>query len=198
MLLGRPAFFQAEAAVMGAEAIGGRRDAAVGVDLFRRCHALVEPTGQLLDGPAVVGEDDCRAMPVNQADDSLFNCRPDGSRWTQKSAPVGTWPDDLQIHGLAPAGVDDRHRPGFEPAVAPSRLDASLATQIARHLFERPLSRRQADPDERGLGNRFETFQEQGQEDAALVAADGVNLIDDDVGNAAQDLAGPAGQHQVK
>ena len=137
-------------------------------------------------------------MAIDQAHDPLFDGRPDGAGRAEEAALIRARPEDLKVHGLAPAGVDDRDRSGLESPLARGRGDASLTTQIARHLLERPLGCGKTDTQEGRLGDRLETLQEQGKEDPALVAADGVNLIDDHVGNAAQDLAGPAGEHEVK
>ena len=62
--------------------------------------------------------------------------------------------------------------------------------QIAGHLVERPLRRRQADAtNEAAWVERSEAFEQQRQKDAALVGAQGVDLVDDEVSDAAQHVA---------
>ena len=111
--------------------------------------------------------------------------------------------DDLEVERLAGAGVDD--------------LDLAIGAGAAEEpgdRVERPLRRRQADPLGRAAiasgaaaaacrvpppgPQRLEAFQAQGEVGAALGAGDRVDLVDDDVLDPAQDLAGRAGQHQVE
>ena len=47
-------------------------------------------------------------------------------------------------------------------------------------------------------GHHLQAFQQQGQEDAALVGAQGVNLIDDAMRHVAQRVARLRGQQQVQ
>ena len=67
--------------------------------------------------------------------------------------------------------------------------------------LERPLRGAQADALERRRvrgSKAFEPLEAEGEVGAALGAGDRVDLVDDDVLDAAQDLAGLAGQHQVQ
>ena len=101
--------------------------------------------------------------------------------------------DDLEVERLSGAGVDDR----------------DLATEArpaeeTRDRVERPLRGGQADPLHRpGSGRlrvaqRLEAFEAEREVRTALRPGDRVDLVDDDVFDRAQDLAGGAGQHQVE
>ncbi len=89
--------------------------------------------------------------------------------------------DDREVQRLPGPGIHDRDRAAFADArqEAPDRL-------------ERPLGRRQADPLEGRRAGRAEVLQAlQAQREvrAALRAGDGVDLVDDHVLHAPQDLA---------
>ena len=75
---------------------------------------LVEVGRQPLDDPAVVGEDDRRAMLARSARASRRSIAGQiepGGRGPARSNGA----DDLQVELLPLAGIDDRHRPGLEP-----------------------------------------------------------------------------------
>ncbi len=72
------------------------------------------------------------------------------------------------------------------------------SSEIARDLVQRALRRRQPDPDEPGRIDRFEAFQQESQEDASLVRAEGVNLVDDDVRERIECRSCPTREHQVQ
>ena len=63
------------------------------------------------------------------------------------------------------------------------------ADQKSRHLLDRLLRRRQADAGQRAAGERLQPLERQRQMRAALVARDGVNLIDDHGAAGRQHLA---------
>ena len=67
-----------------------------------------------------------------------------------------------------------------------------------RHLFERMLRRREADPLRRLLAQRRQPLQRERQVRAALVRHERVDLVDDDRLDAAQRLARVRRQHQVE
>ena len=93
--------------------------------------------------------------------------------------------DDLEVELLARAGVDD--------------LDlAADPAQEARDRRERPLRRRQADALRVGVGQVLEALEAQRQVGAALGGGHRVDLVDDHVLDAAQDLARLAGEQQVE
>ena len=108
--------------------------------------------------------------------------------------------EDLEVEILAQSRVDQGDRPRTQLALL------HLATaEEAGDLVERPLCRRQTDADKArgsaaavGRLQRGEPFEQQRQEDAALVAAQGVDLIDDDVRDAAQGFPGAGGEQQVQ
>ena len=98
--------------------------------------------------------------------------------------------DDLQVERLSSAGIDDR-----DLAVRPD------ATEEAGDRVERPLGGGQADALRRlrALGTeRFQPFQAQGEVGTPFRAGHRVDLIDDDVLDAAEDLARLAGQQEVQ
>ena len=61
----------------------------------------------------------------------------------------------------------------------PAVVDALGADQKPGDVVDRPLRGRQADPHRRPRAQRFEPFERQRQVGAALVAHQGVNLVDD-------------------
>ncbi len=72
------------------------------------------------------------------------------------------------------------------------------AAQVPGYFIERTLGGRKTDPDEaRGI-DRLQALQQQGQEDAPLVAADRMDLVDDHMRDHAEGLSCPAGEHQVE
>ena len=100
-----------------------------------------------------------------------------------RAGPRPTGPEDLEVDLLPPAGVDDRHRPGLEPP------PVGRPTLAARRGSGPPRRAAAASPTGRcgrtaaGLSG-LEALQEQGEEDPALVAAEGVDLVDDHVRDA--------------
>jgi hypothetical protein len=118
--------------------------------------------------------------------------RPD--RFLRQRAELLDRVDDAQIEVLAQTGVDDRHGPRLDLAV----LDC-LPAQVARHLLQGPLRRGKPDPHKAAVAlDRLQPFEQQRQKHAALVGAERVNLIDNDVGDAAQGVPAARGEEQVK
>ena len=146
-----------------------------------------------LDGTAVVGEDDRRTVLPNLPGEQAVDRRP--NRLLRQRPELLDGIDDEEIEVLANAGVDDVDRPRCDAAVGRWRE----AAEIAGHLLQRPLRRRQADAHKRSAAlNRFEPFEQQSKKDAALVGAKRVDLIDDDVRNLPQRIAGTGSQQQVQ
>ena len=85
-------------------------------------------------------------------------------------------------HSLVDGRRDDLHRPA--------------ARQVGGDLLDRPHRRRQADPLGRPLQQLVEPVEGDRQVRAALGVGDGVHLVDDDRLDAAQRLAGRAGEQQ--
>src|ERR1035438_1016528 len=83
--------------------------------------------------------------------------------------------DDLQIEMLAQTGIDDDDRP-FAAILE--------AAEIAGDLVERALRRGQADAREPARVERLQAFEQERQEDAALVRAQSVDLVNDAMGDA--------------
>ena len=76
----------------------------------------------------------------------------------------------LKIAAASVAAVDNGAAAGSRPA---------RANQELRHLVDRLLSRGQSDPRQCAPRQRLQPLERQGQVCAALVAGNGVNLIDD-------------------
>ncbi len=148
-----------------------------------------------LDGPAVVGEHDGRTMFTNLIAEQSINGRPD--RFFRQRPELLDGVDDAQVEIFTQPGVHDRHG---------TRLPFALgvrfaAAEVAGHFFQRTLCRRQADAHERfvvGTSQRRQSFQEQSEEHAALVGAEGVNFIDDAMRDTPQRLTGARGQQQMQ
>ena len=119
---------------------------------------LVQPQREPLGEPAVVDEDDRRAMLANELQDLGIDRRPDrarvalgadvhllavgGHRMRERArrvelAQIVDRDDDLEVELLAGAGIDERDRPA--------------AGDEAADLLERPLRRGQPDPLDRAV-----------------------------------------------
>ncbi len=159
-----------------------------------RLGQLVEVAGEPLDDPAVVGEDDRRAVLRDQVEQPALDRRPDrpfeaGRRPAERG-------DHAEVEILAPAGVDDRHRPRLEPRRP--FPGTTRTAEIAGDLLEGPLGGREADPDEAAGLSRLEPFEQERQEDPPLVRAEGVDLVDDDMRERAEGRSCPTREHQVQ
>ena len=95
---------------------------------------------------------------------------------------------DRDLERLAGMGVEHRHRPP--------------AAEIGGDGLERALGGGEADSHRRpvaGRGDeRFEPLEAEGEMDAALVAGERMDLVDDEVTNLAQAVARPRGEEQVE
>ena len=158
---------------------------------------LVEAGGQPLGEPAGVGEDDRRAVLLDEVDDPLLDVRPDGG------APLRAGGRPLEV-GAAAGGAElahvlDRDDDLEVPLLVGRRrhdLDRVAAAEEAGDLVDRADRRRQADPLGGPLEQRVEALERQREVRAALGAGDGVHLVDDHGLDAAQRLAGLRGEHQ--
>ena len=170
---------------------------------------LVEPLGEPLGEAAAVGEDDRAAMAPDELEDPRVDRRPDARpQVAARRRAAGLLlerqdlahrrhvvdrDDDLEVERLARPGIDDG-----DVAV---RADAA---QEPGDRLERPLRGGQADPLHRtgvvgrAVTQRLQALEAEGEVGATLGAGDRVDLVDDHVLDAAQDLAGGAGQHQVE
>ena len=123
------------------------------------------------------------------------------SRISRRQQPVDRRPDralrqrpELRSTGLTTRRSRSLRSPASTIVDRPrlervGRRRPARAAEVAGHLVQRPLRRRQADADEARRVERLQPLQQQRQEDAALVGAEGVNLVDDAVGDAAQGVA---------
>ena len=167
-------------------AVGRRRSSpgALGGD-------LVEPGGQPLGEAARVGEDDRRAVLLDQVDHVLLDVRPDRGRprgrrraaSSESSYGAGavmssTGTTTLRSHSLADGGA--------------TISTGVVAAEEARHLLERPDRRGQTDP----LGRLGRAGRRGARGSAArwaprLVAGHGVHLVDDHRLDVRADSRGP-------
>ena len=92
--------------------------------------------------------------------------------------------------GLRWPGVDDRDRTGVRVEV--------VASQEPCDLIERALGRRQPDALGRRVGERFESFEGQGEVRSSLGGRQRVDLVDDHRGDAPKGLAGRRREHEVE
>ena len=153
---------------------------------------LVEPGREPLGEPPAVGEDDRALVLLDQVDDVLLDVRPDRLRprrlapSPRRSRPgsghVLDRDDDLEVPLLGAGRRDD--------------LDRRAAAEEPRHLLERPHRRAQPDPLGGLVEQRVEPLEGDREVGAALGAGHGVHLVDDHRLDAAQALAGLAGEHQ--
>ena len=167
---------------------------------------LVESLGQALAQAAAVREDDRARVAPDELEDPRVDRRPDAGPQVRADrraagllllgqdvadgAHVIDRHDDLEVERLSGAGVDDG-----DLAVRPD------AAEEAGDRVERPLGGGEADP-LRGLGalrpKRLQAFQAQGEVGTPFRAGDRMDLVDDDVLDAAEDLARLAGEEQVQ
>ena len=169
---------------------------------------LVQALGETLAEAARVREDDRAPVLPDQLEDPRVDRRPDadprlgsGGRASgllvERKELAGLRhvldrDDHLEVERLPAAGVDDRHvavrsdaaqEPGDQLERSLGRAESrSAAVAVALALHDEPLEPLQA---EREVG-------------AALGAGDRVDLVDDHVLDAAEDVARLAGQHQVE
>ncbi len=80
--------------------------------------------------------------------------------------------EDFQVDHFPLTSVNDRDFSRFEPRRQTFLLDRSPASQVAGDLIERPLSRRQADPDEFASRQLDEPLQQQREEHSAFVGTE--------------------------
>ena len=156
--------------------IGGavRRPALVG--------DLVEPVGQPLGEAAGVGEHDGAVVGLDQVDDPALDRGPDARLAVAELGHVLDRHDDLDLDRLGRRRGDDGHvlLPAEEPG----------------HLIDRSHGRRQPDALGRPVEQGVEALEAQREVGAALAAGHRVDLVDDHGLDAAQRLAGLAGEDQ--
>ncbi len=167
---------------------------------------LVEALGQTLAEAPAVREHDRALVAADQLEDPRVDRRPDARAQVRTDrrpagllllrqdiadgAHVVDRYDDLQVERLPGACIDDR-----DLAIRPD------ATEEAGDRVQRPLGGRQADALWRlcALGTeRLKPFQAQGKVGTPFRAGHRVDLVDDDVFDATEDLARLAGQEQVQ
>ena len=155
---------------------------------------LVQAAAQPLGEAARVHEDQGGPMRADQLQQARVDARPDralrlgtlgGVDLLVEPGHVIDRHDDLEVELLASAGIDDLD-------VAPD------AAHEGRDRLERPLGRREADALRIGIGEVAEPFEAEGEMRAALRGGHRVHLVDDDVLDAAQDLARLAGEQEVE
>ena len=167
---------------------------------------LVEPLGEPLREPPAVREDDRAAMLPDQLEDPRVDGRPDaraGLRVGGRSAGLLVERQRLPERGHVVDGDDDLE---LERLSRPCVHDAHLAVRAGAaqepgDRVERALRRAEAD----ALGRvgvlraeALEAFEAQREVRAALAAGDRVDLVDDDVLDVPERVAGAAGEHQVQ
>jgi hypothetical protein len=178
-----------EALLAGHRAVVGAGDLALG--------ELVQAQGQSLGAPAVVDEDDRRAVGLDEAEQLGVDGRPDRAprglaalERVERRAGVGFdhGPHrdvDAHVELLAHAGVDHRAR-------------ALRADEEAPDLLERVLGGRERDALHFAAGELGQPLERQRQVRAALGPRHGVDLVDDDQLGVAQELLRAGGEHEVE
>ena len=159
---------------------------------------LVEPLGEALGGPARVAEHDRGSVRADELEHPRVHVRPDAlvglrrgevERARTRLRHVVDGDDHLDVEVLARTGVDDGDRPC---AVL------GLAAEEAGDLVEGALRGREADALRRRVGDRVEPFERQREVRAPLGGRERVDLVDDHRLDAAQDLAGLRGEHEIQ
>ena len=157
---------------------------------------LVQPQRQPLGEPAVVDEDDRRAVLLHEPQELGVDRWPDRGRvafaaGSEQRVADGTCPglahvldrdNDAEVELLAGAGVDDPDRPRTRHESA--------------DLLDRALSGREADALHRAAGEAVEALDREREVGAALRPGDRMHLVEDQRLDAAEHLARLRGQHQ--
>jgi len=165
---------------------------------------LVQPEREPLGEPAVVDEEDRRAVGTDELDERRVDRGPDRARLVALFAGFARLPhvldrdDDLEVELLGDSGVDELDRPPSPPGSGGARGsptgvvgfadDASTSDELP-DLLERPLRRRQPDPLRRLCRERLEALDREREMRAALRSRDRVHLVQDQRVDAAQQLA---------
>ena len=165
----------------------------------RLVRELVEPQGEPLGEPAVVDEDDRRAVLPHEVEQGRVDRRPDRAR---ARLVAGRHRDAVRQHRLAEAEVgarlahvlerDDHLEVELLAGAGVDELDRPAAGDEPPDLLQRPLRGREPDALERVVGGALEPLERQRQMRTALRAGDGVHLVDDHGLDPAQRLAAPA------
>ena len=155
---------------------------------------LVQPQRQPLREPAIVHEDDRRAVRAHQLEQRRIDRGPDGVHarphfevecltGRTELAHVFDRDDDFEVELLRDAGVDELHW--------------TAAADEATDLFERPLRRGEPDALQRPVTDEtLQALERQREMRAAFRARDCMHLVDDHGVDRAQQLARAGGQHQ--
>ena len=184
--------------VLDHEPLLARQRAVVGAR-DRLLRQLVEPQREPLGAAAAVDEDQRAAVLFDELEQLRVDRRPDrlarrlhAGALERVELDVRVGLDhrldghvDLEVERLAHAGVDDR-------------AGALRADQEAADLLERVLGGAQADPLHVAARRLRQPLERERQVRAALGLRDGVDLVDDHLLDAVEDLRRLAGQHQVQ
>ncbi len=183
--------------------LAGQRPVVRPRDLLLR--QLVQPSREPLGEPAVVDENDRRAVLPHEVEERRVDRRPDraGGRLVAgchldtvgqdrlrepevraELAHVLERDDHLEVERLARAGVHE--------------LDGTAAGDEAADLLERSLRGREADPLKRAVRHTSEPLQRHGEMGAALGAGDSVHLVEDDGLDPPQHLPGLRGEEEIE
>ncbi len=181
--------------------------AVMGSHQFLACQ-LVELVGQPLGQPARVAEDDRGVVLADELQDLRVDCRPDTATCLRPDcrvtgllagrphlAGLGHVLDrhaDRQLERLARARVHDLDFPRLPRPARPH------AAEESGDRFHRPLRRRKPDPLRRPGGQLLQPLEAEGEVRASLRSRQCVDLVDDDVLDAPQDLGRAAGQDQIE
>jgi len=134
---------------------------------------LVETEGEPLGQPAIVDEENGRAMLLDETQELRVDRRPDRIA-LPGLAHVVDRNDDAKVELFGPPGVD--------------QLDLASAGNEPADLVERPLRRRKTDPLERLHSQAFQPLEAQREMRAPLRSGDGVHLVHDHEANRPQRL----------
>ena len=146
--------------------------------------ALAELVGETLRQPAGVHEHERGVVLADEIGDALDHVAHLFGRRDRFELALGQLEREVEVALVA--GVDDLGR-GPRP------------DEEARHGLDRALRGRQPDALRRPLADRFEALEREREVRAALVACDGVDLVDDDGLDGAEQVASlRAGDEQVE
>ena len=200
ILLDELALLAREGAVMSARDLAQRLVVA-GLRVRELVQAQREPLGE----PAVVDEDDRRAMLLDEPQDLRVDRRPDrvgaalGRR--EERAAVGLGRVLVRDRLSELAHVLDRHHDLQVELLARARVDECDLAPTRNEpadLLERALRRRERDPLHRPLHQLLQALDADRHVRAALRACNCMHLVDDQRLDRAQHVAGLRGQHQVE
>jgi len=194
--------------------VAGQRRTTLGLgrSIFAFDGQLVEPGGQALSQTTGVDEDQRGPMLLDQLEQGRMDRRPDAAAdgagcgraadrplddFAERAHVLDRY-DDLDLEGLADAGIDDGDRPRAGRRPDGTARSGHKPPQVTGDLVKGTLGRREPDSLRRSIAELFEALERQRQVRAPLGGSEGMDLVDDDRLDPAQRVASSRREHEVE